>query len=396
MGIELSARVARAKPSQTVVVTAKAAAMRAEGRDVIGLGAGEPDFDTPAHVKKAATEAIASGDTKYTAVDGTRALKDAIIAKFVRENTLRYSRDEIAVSSGGKQAIYNCFQALLDPGDEVIIPAPYWVSYPDMALLADAEPVIIAAGPEAGFRITPAQLQRAITPRTRLLVLNSPSNPTGAVYSEAELAALAEVLLRHPKVAVLTDDLYEHIRWADEPFKNILNTCPALADRTLVVNGVSKAYAMTGWRIGYAAGPATLVRAMVKVQGQSTSGPSSISQAAAVAALEGGLGCVKAMCRAFKERHDFVVHALDGLPGVACEPNGGAFYAFADFREAIAGLAGIEDDIGLCERLIEHAGVAVVPGSAFGAPGHVRVSYATSVDVLREAVNRIASVLTGT
>ncbi|MEO0425659.1 MAG: aminotransferase class I/II-fold pyridoxal phosphate-dependent enzyme, partial [Pseudomonadota bacterium] len=275
----------------------------------------------------------------------------------------------------------------------VVIPAPYWVSYPDMALLADAEPVIIPAGPELGFRITPAQLQRAITPRTRVLVLNSPSNPTGAVYDEAQLTALAEVLLRHPRVVVLTDDLYEHIRWVDEPFKNILNVCPALADRTLVVNGVSKAYAMTGWRIGYAAGPAALVRAMVKVQGQSTSGPCSVSQAAAVAALEGGLDCVRTMCRAFKERHDFIVPALDSLPGVACEPNGGAFYAFADFREAIASLQGIEDDIGLCERLIEHAGVAVVPGSAFGAPGHVRLSYASSIEVLTEALERIRGVL---
>ncbi len=395
MGIELSARVARAKPSQTVVVTAKAAAMRAEGRDVIGLGAGEPDFDTPAHIKEAAAEAMARGATKYTPVDGTRALKDAVIAKFARENALEYSRDQVAVSVGGKQAIYNCFQALLDPGDEVIIPAPYWVSYPDMALLADAEPVIVPAGPEAGFRITPAQLQRAITPRTRLLVLNSPSNPTGAVYSEAELAALGDVLLRHPRVVVLTDDLYEHIRWADEPYTNILNACPALYDRTLVVNGVSKAFAMTGWRIGYAAGPATLVRAMVKVQGQSTSGPCSISQAAAVAALEGGLDCVHEMRRAFHERHDYIVPALDALPGVACEPCGGAFYAFPDFREAIAGMAGIEDDVGLCERLLEHAEVALVPGSAFGAPGHVRLSYASSLPVLQEAIARIDRVLRG-
>ncbi|MEO0973166.1 MAG: pyridoxal phosphate-dependent aminotransferase [Pseudomonadota bacterium] len=391
--MQLSARVYRAQPSQTAVVSARAAAMRAEGRQIVNLGVGESDFDTPDHIKKAAAQAMAAGDTKYTPVDGTRALKDAVIDKFARENALDYSRDQVAVSVGGKQAIYNCFQALLDAGDEVIIPAPYWVSYPDMARLADAEPVIVAAGPEAGFRITPAQLHRAITPRTRLVVLNSPCNPTGAVYSPDELLALAEVLLPHPGVTILTDDLYEHIRWAGDGFKNIVNVCPALYDRTLVVNGVSKAYAMTGWRIGYAAGPASLVRAMVKIQSQTTSAPSSISQAAALAALEGGLDCVHAMTRTFRERHDYFVPALDQLPGVACDPCGGAFYALADFREAIASIDGVEDDIGLCERLLEDAEVALVPGSAFGAPGHVRLSYASSHEVLAEAIERIEGVL---
>ncbi len=393
MHVHLSRRVQRAKPSQTVAVTARAAALRAAGRDIIGLGAGEPDFDTPEHIKKAASDAIATGFTKYTPVDGTAELKDAIVDKFQRDNALEYSREQIVVASGGKQALYNLFQAVLDPGDEVIIPAPYWVSYPDMARLADAEPVIIHAGPEAGFRISPAQLDAAMTAKTRIFVINSPSNPTGAVYDEAELQALGEVLRQHPQVLIVTDDLYEHICWAEAPFRNLLQACPDLYERTVVVNGVSKAYAMTGWRIGYAAGPAPLIRAMVKVQGQSTSNPCSISQRAALAALTGDQSCVARMTAAFRERHDYLVPALNALPGVSCPPAAGAFYAFPDFREAIAGLDGIGDDVALCEHLIEQAGVALVPGSAFGAPGHVRLSYATNIPVLEEAIARIGRVL---
>jgi aspartate aminotransferase len=391
--LHLSARVQRAKPSQTVAVTARAAALRAQGRDVIGLGAGEPDFDTPEHIKEAARAALDAGFTKYTPVDGIPELKDAIVTKFSRDNALQYAKEQILVSFGGKQSLYNLFQAVLDPGDEVVIPAPYWVSYPDMARLADATPVIIDAGLDAGFRITPQQLEAAITPRTRLFVINSPSNPTGAVYSRSELQALGEVLQRHPQVLVVTDDLYELIYWADEPFNNLLTACPALYERTVVVNGVSKAYAMTGWRIGYAAGPAPLIKAMTKIQGQSTSNPCSIAQKAAVAALDGDHDCVATMRRAFKERHDYVIPALNGLPGIECPPGLGAFYAFANCSDAIDALPGVEDDVGFCEFLLERADVALVPGSAFGAANHVRLSYATSLEVLQQAVQRIGRAL---
>ncbi|RCX31690.1 pyridoxal phosphate-dependent aminotransferase [Thioalbus denitrificans] len=388
MDVQLSTRVQSIKPSPTLSITARAAELRAAGKDIIGLGAGEPDFDTPEHIKEAAIKAIRDGFTKYTAVDGTAGLKQAVIAKFERDNGLNYAPNQILVSSGGKQSFYNMAQALLNPGDQAIIPAPYWVSYPDMVLLAGAEPVIIPAGLEQGFKITPAQLEAAITPATRLFVINSPSNPTGAAYSRGEMAALGEVLLRHPQVLVATDDMYEHILWTGAPFVNILNACPELYDRTIVLNGVSKAYSMTGWRIGYAGGPAKLIGAMKKIQSQSTSNPASISQAAAQAALEGDQSCVGVMVKAFKERHDFVVETLNAIPGVRCRPSDGTFYAFPNVEGVIEGLDGVEDDLELAERLITDAGVAMVPGTAFGAPGCIRLSFATSMEKLDAALGR--------
>jgi len=332
--IRLASRVGRIKPSPTLAVDARAKALKAEGKDVIGLGAGEPDFDTPEHVKDAAIRAIRDGFTKYTAVDGTASLKQAIIAKFRRDNHLDYTPDQILVSVGGKQSFYNLAMALIDSGDEVIIPAPYWVSYPDMVLLADGKPVIVSAGIDQGFKLRAEQLERAITARTRLLVINSPSNPTGVAYTRAELLALGEVLRRHPHVLVATDDMYEHILWASEPFANILNACPDLKDRTIVLNGVSKAYAMTGWRIGYCGGPKSLIAAMKNIQSQSTSNPTSISQVAAEAALNGDQSCMAPMIKAFRERHDYVVARLNRIRGVHCLPAQGAFYAFPDFNEA--------------------------------------------------------------
>ena len=388
----LAQRVARIKPSPTLAVTALAAELRAAGRDIIGLGAGEPDFDTPEHIKEAAIAAIRAGATKYTAVDGTPELKAAVIRKFRRDNGLDYAPDQILVSCGGKQSFFNLAQALLDPGDEVVIPAPYWVSYPDMVLLADGRRVMVEAGLEQRFKITPEQLAGALTPRTRLVVINSPSNPTGMAYSREELAALGEVLRAHPDVPIATDDMYEHIRWDDAPFVNILSACPDLYDRTIVLNGVSKAYAMTGWRIGYAGGPKALIQAMKKIQSQSTSNPAAVSQAAAAAALDGDQACVERMRQAFRERHDYLVEALDALPGVSCPRGDGTFYVFPSFHEAIAA-QGLESDVALAERLIEEANVALVPGSAFGAPGHMRLSFATSLEVLREAVVRLKAFL---
>jgi aspartate aminotransferase len=391
--ISLSQRVQRIKPSPTLAVTARAAELRAAGRDIVSLGAGEPDFDTPEHIKQAAIRAIQAGATRYTAVDGTAELKSAIINKFQRDNGLSYQPNQILVSCGGKQSFYNLVQALLNPGDEVIIPAPYWVSYPDMVRLADGEPVIVKAGLDQRFKISPEQLEAAITPKTRLFVLNSPSNPTGVAYKRTELQALAEVLMRHPHVVVATDDMYEHIAWADEPFSNILNVCEALYPRTLVLNGVSKAYAMTGWRIGYAGGPASVIQAMKKIQSQSTSNPASPSQAAATEALNGDQSCIAPMLAAFKQRHDYLVKALNDLPGVRCAEADGTFYAFPDFSGAIARLDGVDDDLSLAEYLLNEAGVALVPGSAFGAPGYARLSFATSMDVLKDAISRLGKVL---
>jgi aspartate aminotransferase len=388
----VSRRAQRVKPSPTLAVTALAARLKAEGKDVIGLGAGEPDFDTPAHIAAAGMEAIKSGFTRYTNVEGINELKDAIIAKFKRDNAIAYERSQILVSTGAKQTIFNLCMAVLDPGDEAVIPAPYWVSYPDMVLLADGIPVMPSAGPEQGYKITPKQLAAAITPKTRLFLLNSPSNPTGAAYTAAELKALGEVLLEHPRVLIGTDDMYEKIWWGSEPFASLLTVVPALYDRTITINGVSKAYAMTGWRIGYCGGPKEIVTAMGTIQGQSTSNASSISQKAAVAALNGDQKCVATMSRAFKERHDFIVAALNQLPGISCRPGSGTFYAFADVGGAIKNL-GLRDDNAFAELLINQAGVAVVPGSGFGAPGHMRISFACSLDTLREAVKRISSVL---
>ena len=392
MTIALSQRVQRIKPSPTLAVTARAARLRAEGRDIIGLGVGEPDFDTPAHIAAAGVAAIGAGFTRYTNADGIPELKDAIIAKFERDNGLGYRRDQVLVSAGAKHTIFNLMQALLDAGDEVVIPAPYWVSYPDMALLADGIPVIVNAGAGQGYKITPTQLEDAITPRTRLFILNSPSNPTGAAYTRRELEALGAVLLRHPRVVVGTDDMYEHIWWGPEPFCSLVTACPGLYDRTVTINGVSKSYAMTGWRIGYCGGPLELVQAMATIQGQSTSNPASISQKAAVAALNGDQSCVAEMNRAFKERHDYVVEGLNALEGVSCLPGFGTFYAFADVSRAIANL-GLADDNDFAEQLISTALVAVVPGSGFGAPGHIRLSFACSRATLEKALERMRAFL---
>ena len=389
MTTKLAARVQAVKPSATLAITARAAALRAEGRDVIGLGVGEPDFDTPEHIKAAAVRAIESGFTKYTAVDGTPDLKRAIIAKFQRENGLDYAPNQILVSCGGKQSFFNLAQALLDPGDEVVIPAPYWVSYPDMVLLAGGAPVFVQAGAAQSFKITPAQLKGAMNEKTRLVVINSPSNPTGMAYSREELEALGEVLRDFPKVIIATDDMYEHIRWSSAPFVNILNACPDLAPRTLVLNGVSKAYSMTGWRIGYAGGPAHIIKAMNTIQSQSTSNPTSISQVAAQAALDGPQECIGVMLKAFMERHDFVVERLNRIPGIECLPTDGTFYVFPKVQKLIEGLDGVNNDLELGEFLIEKAGVAVVPGSAFGLGGYMRLSIATSRETLERALDRI-------
>ncbi|WP_419536342.1 pyridoxal phosphate-dependent aminotransferase [Endozoicomonas sp.] len=379
------------KPSPTLAVTAKAAELRAAGHDIIGLGAGEPDFDTPEHIKAAAVKAIAEGKTKYTAVDGTTELKQAIIDKFKRDNGLEYGQSQILVSCGGKQSFFNLALALLNKGDEVIIPAPYWVSYPDMVVIAEGVPVIVEAGLENRFKITPEQLEAAITDKTKLVVLNSPSNPTGTAYTRKELAALGEVLKKHPDVMVATDDMYEHILWTEAPFCNILMACPELYERTIVLNGVSKAYSMTGWRIGYAGGPEWLIKNMKKIQSQSTSNPCSIAQAAAVAALNGPQDCVKDMLKVFKNRHDYVVGRLNQLPGVSAIEGDGTFYAFADFSEAMKKL-GFEKDTDLAALFLEK-GVALVPGSAFGSDGCMRLSFATSDEALEKALDRLQQAL---
>lgn len=393
MDVQLSHRVNSIKPSPTLAVTNRAAELRAAGQNIIGLGAGEPDFDTPEHIKQAAIEALNQGFTKYTAVDGTPALKQAIIAKFERDNGLKYEANQILVSCGGKQSFFNLSLALLNPGDEVIIPAPYWVSYPDMVLVAEGKPVILATTQEQRFKITPQQLEDAITPRTRLVVLNSPSNPTGVAYTRAELEALGDVLARHPNILVASDDMYEHIRYTDEPFCNIVTACPQLQERAIVLNGVSKAYSMTGWRIGYAAGPAKLIGAMKKIQSQSTSNPTSISQVAAEAALNGSQDCIAEMVKAFKVRHDYVVAALNEIEGVECISADGTFYAFPSFQKLIESRAEFADDVALAEYLLTEAGVALVPGSAFGAPGNLRLSFATSLEVLKDALGRISKAL---
>lgn len=379
------------KPSPTLAVTARAAQLRATGHDIIGLGAGEPDFDTPEHIKAAAVKAIANGQTKYTAVDGTAELKQAVIDKFQRDNGLSYQHDQVLVSCGGKQSFFNLALALLNKGDEVIIPAPYWVSYPDMVVIAEGVPVIIKTSLENRFKITAQQLEAAITDKTRLVVLNSPSNPSGVAYSRSELQALAEVLKKYPQIMIATDDMYEHILWSQEPFSNILMACPELYDRTIVLNGVSKAYAMTGWRIGYAGGPKWLIQNMKKIQSQSTSNPCSIAQAAATEALNGPQSCVQEMLTVFRRRHDYVINRLQQLPGVRAIAADGTFYAFADFSQAINDL-GLANDTELAALLLEK-GVALVPGSAFGCEGCLRLSFATSDDALEKALDRLQSTL---
>ena len=396
--MELSKRVQTIKPSPTLAVTARAAKLKAEGKDIIGLGAGEPDFDIPQHIKDAAIAAINSGFTKYTPVGGTPSLKQAVITKFKRDNGLDYSSKQILVSCGGKQSFFNLALAVINPGDEVIISAPYWVSYPDIVLIAEGKPVIVQAGIEQGFKMTPAQLEAAITPKTKMVVINSPSNPSGAAYTLEELQALGAVLLRYPKVMISTDDMYEHIALSDAKFVNILNACPDLYSRTMVLNGVSKAYSMTGWRIGYAAGSEHIVTAMENIQSQSTSNPTSISQVAAEAALNGDQDCIVPMLKAFRERHLYVVDALNKIPDVKCIMADGAFYAFPDMRQVIdklnqRGAIKAATDVALSEYLLENGGVAVVPGSAFGSEGYVRLSFATSMDNLKQAMERLAKAL---
>jgi aspartate aminotransferase len=395
----VASRLKAIKPSPTLAVSAKAAKLKSEGKDVIAMGAGEPDFDTPQHIKDAAIAAMNKGFTKYTAAGGTPSLKKAIVSKFKRENGLDYTERQILVSCGGKQTSFNLCMALLDAGDEAIVPAPYWVSYPDMAMMADGKPVFVQAGIEQGFKITPQQLERAITPRSRLIWINSPSNPTGAVYTAAELKGLADVLRKHPRIVIASDDMYEHILLDGSKFVNILNVAPDLYDRTVTMNGVSKAYSMTGWRIGYCGGPQELIEAMENVQSHSTSNPASISQYAAEAALTGDQSCIDPMVVAFKERGKVVAEGLNRIPGVKCLQPAGAFYAFPDCREAIralhsAGKLAAPTDVAFCEYLMtQPQGVAAVPGSAFGAEGYLRISFATSMDNIRKAVDRIAAAM---
>jgi len=376
-----------------MAVTALAAELRAQGRDVIGLGAGEPDFDTPDHIKNAAIEAIDKGQTKYTAVDGIAELKNAIVGKFKSDNQIDFDTSQILVSCGGKQSFYNLAQAILDAGDEVLIPAPYWVSYPDIVLLAGGTPVIVETAQEQSFKMTAEQLDDAMTDNTRIVVLNSPSNPSGKSYTMDELKALGEVLLQYPDAIVATDDMYEHIVWSEEGFCNILNACPELYDRTVVMNGVSKAYAMTGWRIGYAGGPEPVIAAMRKIQSQSTSNPTSISQWASTAALTGGNDCITPMLAAFKDRHDFVVNSLNQMKGVSCIESDGTFYSFPDMKAAIDANPHVSNDVEFSARVLDKAGVAIVPGSAFGTEGHVRLSYATSMENLEKAMQRMGDLL---
>jgi aspartate aminotransferase len=389
LAISLSERVQRVKPSPTLAVTALANQMRAAGRDVIGLAAGEPDFDTPDHIKQAAIDAINKGYTKYTAVDGTAGLKQAIINKFSNENGLDYEADQVLVSVGGKQAFFNLCMTLLNTDDEVIIPAPYWVSYPDIVKLADGTPVILKGDISQSFKITPDQLKAAINDKTKMFVMNSPSNPSGIAYTRAELRAIGDVLADHPDILVMSDDIYEHIVWSDEGFNNILNVCPELKDQTVVINGVSKAYSMTGWRIGYSGGPVDIIKGMKKVQSQSTSNPTSIAQYASQAALEGDQSFLTEMCQVFRERHDFVYNTLNSMDGVNVLPSDGTFYSFPDFSEIIRATDGISTDVELAQMLLEKSEVALVPGSAFGLDGHLRLSFATDMASLEKALSRI-------
>ncbi len=386
----LSNRVQKVKPSATMAVTAKANELKAQGIKVVPMGSGEPDFDTPSNIQTAAVAAIRGGKTRYTAVDGTAELKSAIRDKFMRDNELEYSANEVMVSCGGKQVFYNLCQAILNEGDEVIIPGPYWVSYPDMAILADATPVIIETGLDQDFKITPEQLESSITKNSKLLVLNSPSNPTGAVYSKEEIEDLGKVLERHPQVYIISDDIYEHILLGDDEFVNIAMACPKLKDRIIILNGVSKAYAMTGWRIGYAAGPEGIIKAMKKIQGQSTSNPTSIAQAAAVEALNGDQTFIDTMVEAFSSRHDFIVESLNAIDGIECPRSSGAFYSFPRVQGFIDRL-GLSDDVEFATYCLEKLNIALVPGSAFGASGYARFSFATSMDNIKEAVDRLAN-----
>ena len=386
----ISNSLKRIKPSPTIAVTQKARELRAAGKDVIGLGAGEPDFDTPENIKNAAIKAIRGGDTKYTAVDGTPALKKAIIGKFKRENKLNYSPDQITVGTGGKQVLYNTFMATLNKGDEVIIPAPFWVSYPDMVLLAGGKPKIIKCTEQEGFKLTAKKLKKTITKKTKWLILNSPSNPTGAGYTKKEIQNLAKVLLKNKKVFILSDDIYEHVRYDNFNFFTIAQISK-LKDRTITMNGVSKSYAMTGWRIGYAAGPKDIIKAMGKIQSQSTSNPSSISQAAAVEALNGKQGFIKTRAKAFRDRRNFVVRSLNNIKGINCLTPNGAFYVFPSCKGLLNKKTKLKNDTSFVQKLLEKENVAVVQGSAFGLEGYFRISYATSMKNLKKAMSRIKS-----
>ena len=384
----ISNNLKRIKPSPTIAVTQKARELRAAGKDVVGLGAGEPDFDTPINVKNAAIKAIRDGDTKYTAVDGTAALKKAILKKFKRENKLNYKLDEITVGTGGKQVLYNTFMATLNKGDEVIIPAPFWVSYPDMVLLAGGKPKIVKCDEKDGFKITPAKLKAAITKRTKWIILNSPSNPTGSGYSKSEIQKLAKVLIKNKKVHILSDDIYEHVKYDNFKFFTIAQISK-LKSRTLTMNGVSKSYAMTGWRIGYAAGPKEIISAIRKIQSQSTSNPSSISQAAAVEALNGKQDFIKKRAKSFKERRDFVVKSLNNIDGISCLKPNGAFYVFPNCKKLLNKRTKLKKDTDFVQKLLEKQNVAAVQGSAFGLDGYFRISYATSMAKLKIAMSRI-------
>ncbi|MAZ77677.1 MAG: aspartate aminotransferase [Legionellaceae bacterium] len=388
----LSQRIQSIKPSATLSLNAKAKALKAEGKDIISLSVGEPDFNTPENIRAAAIKAINEGNNHYTPVDGTPAIKDAIIKKFKRDNKLDYQADQVMATTGGKQAIFNLLIAMLNPGDEVIIPAPYWVSYPDMVVLNGGEPVIITADAKQHFKITAEQLDRAITDKTKLFMLNSPSNPTGMAYSNDELKAIADVLLKHPHVYLMSDDVYEHILWDKANTQHILNLCPELYERTIIVNAASKSYAMTGWRLGFAAGPKDIIGAMKKAQGQSTSNPCSIAQAAVVEALSGDQSCLDEFCRIFRERHDAVLKRLQAMDGVEVGPADGAFYLFPNVAKVIQKL-GLKDDAELSALLLEKAGVAVVPGSAFGLADHLRLSYALDLETLNKAMDCIEKVI---
>ena len=392
--ITLSSAVQRIKESPTLAVTAKASLLKSQGIDIIGLAAGEPDFDTPEFIKQGAIQAINDGKTKYTPVGGIPSLKNAIVDKFKNDNGLDYKAEEIVVGVGGKQCIFNLCLSVLDAGDEVVIPAPYWVSYEDIAVLTGAEAKIISTTIEDNFKITAEQLDKALTEKTKLVFLNSPSNPTGSVYTKEELVQLATVLHKYPNVIIASDDIYEHINLNDQVFNNIVMVDPSLKDRSVILNGVSKAYSMTGWRIGYAAGPTKIIKAMTKLQSQSTSNPSSISQAAAETALRGNNECIAEMVKEFKLRHTYVVENINSINGLSCIPAEGAFYAFPYAQDAIdrlfkANIISKNNDIGLCEYLLDKANVAVVPGSAFGAEGYFRLSFATSMKNLVEAISRI-------
>ncbi|MFQ5982004.1 MAG: pyridoxal phosphate-dependent aminotransferase [Woeseiaceae bacterium] len=392
MSLSVSERMGRVMPSATSAVLGLAAELREAGRDVISLGAGEPDFDTPDHIKQAAIQAIRDGETKYTAIDGTSQLKAAIQRKFERENDLSYTPEQILVSCGAKHTLFNACMAILSHGDEAIIPAPYWVSYPDMVRVAEGVPVTVDTGIESGFKVTPEQLDAAITDKTRVLFLNSPSNPTGSCYSREELRALGEVLKKYPQIVVLADDIYEHIHWADAPFYSIATACPDLIDQVVTINGVSKCYAMTGWRIGYAGGPKEIIKAMKTIQSQITSNPASMSQVAAAAALDGDRSCIAEMVSAYKARSDFVVPALNEIPGFECREGEGTFYVFPRVTGAMQQM-GLAEDSDLVKLLLNDADVVTVPGTPFGAPGYVRISFACSIEELEEAADRIKKVL---